>query len=475
MSPMVPITMFGWIPVVFCLFALLPSRKAVVWSYMLAWLFLPMAGYHVSGLPDYTKTSAATFGVLLGAAVFDAQRLLSFRPRLWDVPILTYCAAPFFSSVTNGLGAYDGASAVLEHMVYWGLPYFVGRVYLNDFEGLRELAVAVFYGGLLYVPLCLYEIRMSPQLHIMVYGFHQHSFAQTIRMGGWRPTVFMQHGLMVGMWMTTASLIGVWLWVSGAVRRVWGFPISWVVLVLLATTVLCKSLGSLGLLVIGLGVLFATKWFRRSLFIWCIFLVPVAYVVVQMTYQWDGEPAVSLIAKYVDPDRAQSLQHRLEKEVVFVNHALERPLFGWGGWGRMKPIDPESLGRKKIKLLGVDGLWYQSLGTNGLVGLISMDTMMLLPVFIFASRYKGKYWLNRALAPAAASAMVVALFMWDSLLNAMINPMYLLASGALLGVVLTWKRGAWRVAVGGREPMQRRYGVVRRGRGAARRRVPVGV
>jgi hypothetical protein len=27
-------------------------------SYLFAWLFLPMAGYKVEGLPDYTKTSA---------------------------------------------------------------------------------------------------------------------------------------------------------------------------------------------------------------------------------------------------------------------------------------------------------------------------------------------------------------------------------------------------------------------------------
>ena len=57
-------------------------------------------------------------------------------------------------------------------------------------------------GGLIYVPLCLFEVRMSPQLHNMVYGFAQHSFGQTVRGGGWRPMVFMQHGLAVGLFMS---------------------------------------------------------------------------------------------------------------------------------------------------------------------------------------------------------------------------------------------------------------------------------
>ena len=67
----------------------------------------------------------------------------------------------------------------------------------NDPASQRTLLISIFIGGLLYVPLCLFEIRMSPQLHKLVYGFHQHIFAQTFRFEGWRPTVFLQHGLAV--------------------------------------------------------------------------------------------------------------------------------------------------------------------------------------------------------------------------------------------------------------------------------------
>ena len=58
MGFLVPLTLFGWIPFVLALFALLPPRRAVVTAFLAAWLFLPMAGYGVKGLPDYTKMSA---------------------------------------------------------------------------------------------------------------------------------------------------------------------------------------------------------------------------------------------------------------------------------------------------------------------------------------------------------------------------------------------------------------------------------
>ena len=38
---------------------------------------------------------------------------------------------------------------------------------------------------------------ISPQLHFMTYGFYQHEFTQVVRMGGYRPMVFLQHGIAV--------------------------------------------------------------------------------------------------------------------------------------------------------------------------------------------------------------------------------------------------------------------------------------
>ena len=65
------------------------------------------------------------------------------------------------------------------------------------------------------MPFCLFEIRMSPQLHKCVYGSTS-APRQTFRWGGFRPMVFMQRGLAVGIWMIAGVAVGMWLWVTGA-------------------------------------------------------------------------------------------------------------------------------------------------------------------------------------------------------------------------------------------------------------------
>ena len=88
MTALVPIVMYGWIPLILFLFALLPARKAVLAAFLVGWLFLPEAGFKFSGLPDYTKITATNLGVLLGAVFFDSGRVTRFRPRFFDLPAL---------------------------------------------------------------------------------------------------------------------------------------------------------------------------------------------------------------------------------------------------------------------------------------------------------------------------------------------------------------------------------------------------
>jgi hypothetical protein len=114
-------------------------------------------------------------------------------------------------------------------------------------------------GGLLYLPLCLFEMQMSPRLHSIVYGYHQHSFGQHIRGDGYRPKVFMQHGLATALWMATASLVGVWLWMTGAVRKLSNIPMAYLVPSLIVTTAMCRSVGALVLLTVGVMAFFTTK------------------------------------------------------------------------------------------------------------------------------------------------------------------------------------------------------------------------
>lgn len=440
MSILVPIALFGWVPTVLLLFALLPGRQAMITAFLAAWLFLPVAGYEIPGpLPTYNKMTATSMGVLLAVFLFDGSRLWGYRFRWVDLPMVAWCICPFLSSMDNGLGLYDALSGATYQAITWGLPYFLGRLYFSDLEGMATLARGLLIGGLIYVPLCLFEIRMSPQLHAMVYGYHQHSFAQTLRFGGFRPTVFMQHGLMVGMWMVAASLVGVWLWKSRAVRSIGGLHMHWLLAPLLLTTVLCKSAGALALMMVGIGVLFVSQWTRVALPLLVILLAAPLYTAGRATGYWSGRELVDLSEAVVGGDRAGSVQMRLDNEDLLATKAMQRPVFGWAGWGRARVYNEDG---RDVSV--TDGLWIIVLGNHGLFGLSALLAAILLPGYLLWRRCPVRRWGDADIAPTAVVAVLLVLYMIDSLANAMVNPVFTVALGGATGTLAAMRRRSLR-------------------------------
>lgn len=435
MGPLVYLVMFGWIPAVLYIFSWLPARWAIVVSFITAWLFLPQAEFPLLGLPDYTKMTATCYGVLLATIIFDINRFSSFRFNWIDLPMLIWCLCPLASSITNGLGWYDGVATVIVQTATWGIPYYLGRLYLSDLDGLRKLAIGIFVGGLIYIPLCLFETRFSPQLHRIFYGYHAHSFAQTVRQGGFRPTVFMEHGLMVGAWMMAATLIGVWLWKAGVLKQFWGIAISQLVLALLVTSILVKSMGALILLALGIVILFVAKWFRHAIIVLLLIASISLYLYLGVTGNYITDQIASSLSGVLPKERIESLEFRFNNEELLSDKARKQMIFGWGGWGRSRVFDEWG---KDVSI--TDSLWIIAFGTNGVVGLASLTASLLLPIIKFLQRYPARMWFNRQVAPAAALTVILVLYVIDCLLNAMLNPIYILACGGIAGVAIRQAR-----------------------------------
>ncbi len=442
MNLMVYIVMFGWIPFVLYLFKWVPAQRAVIVSFIIAWLFLPVVKFSLPGLPDYTKMSATCYGILLATIVFDVKRFSTFKFGWLDLPMLIWCLCPLASSLTNGLGLYDGFSEALNQTVTWGLPYYLGRLYLNNLDGLRKLAIDMFIGGLIYMPLCLFELRMSPQLHRIFYGFHARAdFSQTMRYGGFRPTVFMEHGLMVGAWMMAATMLGVWLWRTGNINQVWGIPGHWLVGALFITALLVRSTGALILLLVGLFVLFFSSRFGNSVLMLVLVAAISLHLYLGVSGNFPGEQISNVISTTINPERAQSVQFRFDNEKLLAQKAREKIVFGWGGWGRSRVYDNWG---NDVSV--TDSLWILAFGTRGLVGLISLTASLLLPAIAFVQRYPANLWNHPKVAPAATLAILLVLYMMDCLLNAMINPIYILACGGIAGVVINQTRTTARTS-----------------------------
>jgi hypothetical protein len=456
MANITPYLLVAWVLVVLGLFPALHRRRAVLATFLLGLLFLPEVGSMgaasrgiapISAGPLHlTKDNAISYAALLAVLLYDWKRLLAGRPRWFDVPMVVWCACPLVSAFTNdpppdgSWAVRDGLSQALQQTVTWGIPYLLGRLYVRDYRSYQDVALGIVLAAVMYAPLCLVEVRFSPHLHNLAFGFSQHEFLQTIRFGGYRPMVFCKHGLTLALWMVVATLLGAWL--------CWGRPtdsdpsapetdgtsrlralLSWGVFLLLPTVVLLKSTGALALGVLGAAALWLGRAFPSRAWLLVLVAVPPLYVTARTSGAWTGEGLVELVKNNLGEDRAQSLEFRLRNEDRLIQRALERPLFGWGGWHRARVFDEEG-----NDTTVTDGLWILALGDRGITGLLALGAVLLLPALRFACLFPPRTWSRRLPGPVTVCAVVLVLFAIDSLLNAGFTHLYPFLAGAVVGV-----------------------------------------
>lgn len=424
----------AWLPAIFVFFAFMSSRRAVIAAFVIGYLFLPDARFTFHTLPDLSKVSLTAIGVLLATLCFDPAKVLRFRPRWIDLPALVLSLSPVVTSVSNGLGYMDGFANAANRICTWSLAYLIGRMYFVDWAAIRELAIGIVVGGLAYVPLCWWEIRMSPQLHAELYGLQFLSFRTDSPLFGYRPNVFLTNGLTVTMFMGVCTVIAYWLWMSGSLKKLWTIPSFWIFASLLLTTVFCKALGGVVLTFAGLGVLTLLRWPRTKLPVLALIISAPTYMIVRSAGEWSGDKMVQIAAVY-SQDRANSLKFRQKMENLLAGKAFQKPWFGWGGWNRSHVYDEET-GRD---LVLVDGLWIIMLGEYGIVGLAALTSMVLLPALLLWRRIPTRSWIDPACAAPLALAVVATLYMIDGLFNATFNPVACLAVGGIANITIVAK------------------------------------
>lgn len=432
MNALVPIMLFGWVPFSVSLFLLFRTQVAILITIIGAWLFLPQAGFNLHGLPNFSKETSIAISLIIGRLIspaIDRKKL-----NVGDIFILVWCFCPVITSLANGLGVYDGLSQSFRHVVVWGIPYFIGRRYFDTCDSLKDIATALVLGGLLYVPLCFYEIRMSPQLSNIVYGFFPHSFLQHFRYDGWRPIVFMQHGLMVALWMTITAVVAFGLWTGKFNTAFLKSQLTKFIAfcLLLMTAVLCKSSGATLLLIAGLALCFLYKRSNSTNLILLFFMVIPLFLCGRISGVISTEFLVDTAQGVVNEKRVHSFEARLEQEDALMGRAHEHFLYGWGGYGRGNVSDDNG---DSVKVL--DALWLITFMTYGGLGLVSLYSGMLSAPYTILRKYKQlkeKNSPNNMMLPVLLS-LVVIIFMIDQLMNGMVNPIYIFISGSLNGFI----------------------------------------
>jgi hypothetical protein len=231
---------------------------------------------------------------------------------------------------------------------------------------------------------------------------------------------------MVAMWMASATVVCAWLAASKSVSVIAGLRTSTWFWPLAITTVLCKAFGAITLMSAGLIVLYAARSLRLALPLIVLLATFGSYPALRALDILDDQRLMSAASLLYDDLRLQSLGVRTRSEDMYLDHATERPLLGWGGWGRGDVVVD---GIRSVP----DGLWVIALSRAGWVALASLFWIYLLPPLLLTMRYPARRWSTPELAPSAAVAVVLALYWVDCLSNAMINLVLVLALGAAAG------------------------------------------
>lgn len=431
--------LFAWPAAVAILFQKLRPEVAIMAAVIGGYLLLPeRTVIDLPLLPPFNKHTVPILSVLVMlwlvvVPVSKASALPGLLPR-HPVPRLflpLLVAGAFLTVMTNGdtlvygatvrqgLRPYDGFSEILNAIMML-LPLLVARKYLADAQSHRLLLKVFCVAGLAYSLLALFEIRMSPQLNNLVYGFFPHSWAQHVRGGGYRPLVFLGHGLLLAIFFFATISAALGLSRLYPERR-GAFLLA--ALWLLGTLFLSKSLGgwiialALAPIVLFLGV--RSQLIVAAVIAGLFLSYPVARSSGLIPIGWISEQAARISA-----DRAASLQTRLDNEDRMLAKAEERPLFGWGGWGRSRVYNEQG---NDITI--ADGLWIIVLGVNGWVGYVTRFGLLAAPIFILLLKSRR----SEIGMESSVLAIIMAGNLVDMIPNSSITPLTWLIAGALWG------------------------------------------
>ncbi len=420
----------------------------LILCFVLAHLLLPMppfpAPLDLPLLPPFDKALVPLASIFLYLKLnklplqyFPSNKLIALCLVLLLLsPILTYLTnrdAIVLPAVTlPGIEFPTAISNSLENAIRYLFVFAIGYTFLVTDESHKKIVQVIAISGLFYAILMLYEVRMSPQLHTHIYGFFPHEWGQQKREGGFRPVVFLGHGLHTAFFaMMTLCCLYVMTKAKDPLLKGRGWLFFTGMGIVL---VLCKTYSAL----IYFVLFFVTFLFfgakKRTL----IYSAMVAVILIYPIVRTGGVIPFSDITAMVEdinPERAQSLQFRFDNEQLLVDRASERPLFGWGGWGRTHYYSE----RTGDKLTVADGYWIVTFAGSGWVGYFGLFGVLGLPIFAVRRLIKRQQDVG-ASDYTLVLVCILAIMLFNQIPNASVDHLTLLIAGSLAGWVQSKKR-----------------------------------
>jgi hypothetical protein len=428
-----------WPIVALWLYSNRPLAQATTWTILGGYLLLPgNAGIKLEMIPAFDKSSIPAF-IAFFACMVRARRFpgLSKGFGVVEVLFLILITSAFITGLLNddtisirrtilpGVGLYDAGSVVIFQVIVL-IPFFLGRHLMRSARDIEDILRSLVFAALGYSLLMLIEIRLSPVLHIWVYGYFPSSDIMQSHFldAGFRPAVFVGSGLALAFFTMTAVVAAAAL--SRTQRRIARLPLGGATAYLGAVLILCKGLASI---VYGTFLAPLVRWVTPRMQI----RVAVILVMIALSYPilrtMDLVPTTFMldVAGSVDAQRAGSLEVRFTNERRLLDHASERFWFGWGRFGRSRVYNEDGYDASLT-----DGYWIITMGQYGFIGFLASFGLLVLPVFRAASALRFAESMSDRINLAALT-VIIAAYVVDLLPNAGLSPWSWLLTGALLG------------------------------------------
>ncbi len=457
------LALYLWPLVVVILFRKRPLDEALAWSIIAGYMLLPrFTAFDLPMLPGWNKALVPSlFAAIMcyvvtrkpaqgapmprvrdGATCSGKHEFVVRRGRLlfWSLIILLFIS-PIITTLTNAEAIYDGYTYKAGMRLYDGLslnldllvalaPFLLARRYLASAESHVVLLTVFVVAALGYSLLALWEVRMSPQLSKQIYGINIGSFSQQFRYGGFRPVIFLFHGIWVAILFALAAIAAMALW-----REKLGSnqATRWLIagIYLCFVVVLCKTVTAFIVVALLVPAIF---FFTIRMQMLLAAAIAGTVLLFPMLRGADVIPTdrIHALVQQVDPNRAASLQVRFDNEDLLLERANRKPLAGWGSWGRNRVRDEKG---RDISI--TDGYWVIIAGVYGWLGYIAQFGLLGMSTILLA--------FNRKRLNLSAATSGLCLVMGGALINlipnASISPVIWLVAGALMGRYQTAKAG----------------------------------
>ena len=195
---------------------MLGPRRIVPMLLIVGPLFLPaLDKFDLPGLPALDRLTVVALPAFVLLIVTPRSCWKRFRLVLPDVFLLSYVAWTAICTTVNQ-GPYAGGAMGFRQAITLMVPYFAGRLYLQDKEDIIALAKVLMPIVLVYIGLMAFEARMYPHFQEWVYGREVMGLG---RLGLFRPVVFAGNALELGHLMTLIAIVLIAVYRCGGATR----------------------------------------------------------------------------------------------------------------------------------------------------------------------------------------------------------------------------------------------------------------